>query len=189
MKVNLSIVLLAFLFLSCGKDPEPITAFELLTTHHWTTKSFVLQESETDFFHWDCAFNQEIPEFDYEAGDIGRLELEMDLYFRTDSTYLRVQRLNRYIKCKTCSDFVFSETVYDSLGAIFVADESRLYFGSRNDLFQYYFNIEYNSRTEIVIEEFFEVFKVLRDAECEFNGAELEDDGNYPIDLVFKPLN
>lgn len=188
MKVRLSLVLFAFLFLSCNKESEPITAYELLTTHSWTTNSFIFEGRESNSFNWDCLFNQEVPEYEYLEGDIGRLEVEMDLYFREDSTYLRVQRLNRYIKCNTCDEFEFSETVYDSLRAIFVADESRLFFGSRNDPFQYYYDIEYNSRTEIVINEFFEVFQVLRDAQCEFNGTELLDDENYPVDLVFKPL-
>lgn len=181
--------LLVFLFplLSCSKEDNIITPHELLSAHTWVSKSYVFEDEPTSTFNWDCLFDQAIPEYSYEAGDYGRLEVNMELSFTKDSLYNRILFVSRYLKCAGCSDFEFVEQTSNILGAIYVAEDERLWFGSRQDPLQYFYPIEYKSRNEIVIKEFFEVSNVVGNSECFFNNQPLRSNRQYGIDFVFKP--
>ena len=187
LKVLPKLALIALLLTGCNKEDNVITTLELLSAHTWVSDSYIFEGDESEDFHWDCVFNEDIPEFSYEDGDYGRLEVDMELTFREDSVYRRILFISRYVKCRTCTDFKFLEQTTDTLGAIFVAEEERLWFGSRGDPLQYFFPIEYRGRNEIVVGEFFEVSTVLNDSDCFFNESPLRDDRDYPVDFVFKP--
>jgi hypothetical protein len=173
--------------MGCSNDSEPITPHELLVSHTWVSDSYIFDEKPTADFNWDCQFNQAIPEYDYEIGDFGRIKIEMELSFTPDSIYKRIIYISRYVKCKLCDDFEFVELTTDTLGAIFTAEDRKLWFGSRKDPFQYFFPILYNSRKEIVIQRFFEVSGVVGDSDCYFNDQPLGRNGQYQIDFVFSP--
>ncbi|WP_339788312.1 MAG: hypothetical protein ACMVP2_24335 [Imperialibacter sp.] len=181
--------LMVFLFplLSCSKEDNIVTPHELLSAHTWVSKSYVFEDEPTSTFYWDCKFGQDIPEYSYEAGDYGRLEVSMELSFTKDSLYNRILFVSRYLKCEGCSDYEFVEQTRGTLGAIYVAEEDRLWFGSRQDPLQYFYPIEFKSRKEIVIKEFFEVSNVVGNSECFFNDQPLRSNRQYGIDFVFKP--
>lgn len=178
---------LSLLLAGCQKEPDVVTTYELLSAHTWVSDRYVFEGEETANFHWDCLFFDANPEFGYEGGDYGRLEIDMELTFRADSLYRRILFVSRYVKCGSCNTYEFVEQTSDTLGAFYTAETDRIWFGSRNDRLQYYYPVEYLARNKIIIKEFFEVFAVLRDSDCYFNDRPLTDDRNYPVDFVFRP--
>ncbi len=184
---SIVIITLCCLLQGCSKEDNIITTHELLTAHTWVSNRYVFEGEETPDFNWDCLFNQDIPEFDYSAGDSGRLEVNFELKFSKDSLYERVILISRYLKCFSCDEFVFQQQTSDTLRAIFTAQDDQLWFGSRNNRLQYFFPIAYNSTKEIVIKRFFEVSNVTGNSVCSFNDLPLRSDRPYEVDFIFNP--
>lgn len=182
------LVVLTFLG-SCEKEGKEslLTKEELLTSYQWESEVFVFRGDEYQDFHWDCQFLEAHETLNYLAGDYERLEVQIELVFRKDSLYRRIQNLNWYSKCQSCKEFTLARSSSDTIRSRFLAVDNQIYFGTRNYPTQFSHYIDYLSSDKIKLHEFFSVFEVATNSDCYFNENKLLANRVYRLDVVFRP--
>lgn len=164
-----------------------LTQEELLTSHQWKSEVFVFRGDEYQDFHWDCQFLEGHETLNYLAGDFERLEVQIELIFRKDSLYRRIQNLNWYSKCKSCRDYELVRSSSDTIRSRFLAIDNQVYFGTRNYPTQFSHYIDYLSSDKIKLHEFYSVFEVATNSDCYFNENKLLANKLYRLDVIFRP--